>query len=87
MMDWIGNNWIWLVFLVGMITMHLFGHRGHRHGSGRGVRSDPGEPVRTDEIQMDHDHAAAPQAGVPSAEGGRTVVPITPPANRHRHGC
>ena len=86
-MDWIGNNWIWLVFLVGMIAMHLFGHRGHRHGSGRGDRSDPGKPVRTDKTQIDHDHAAAPQAGVPNAEGDRTVIPITTPANRHRHGC
>ena len=86
MMDWIGNNWIWLVFLVGMIAMHLFGHRGHRHESGHRDQLDPGKPVRSDETQIDHDHAAAPQAGV-SAEGERTVIPITPPANRHRHGC
>ena len=31
-MDWIGNNWLWLLFLVGMVAMHVFGHRGHRHG-------------------------------------------------------
>ena len=86
-MDWIGNNWIWLVFLVGMIAMHLFGHRGHSHGSGRGDGSDPGKPVRTDETSMDHDHAAAPQARVASAEGDRTVIPITTPAHLHRDRC
>ena len=86
-MDWIGSNWIWLVFLVGMIAMHLFGHRGHRHGSGHGDGRDPDKPARTDETQIGHDHAAAPQAGVASAGGDRTAVPVTTPAHRHRHGC
>lgn len=90
-MDWIGNNWIWLVFIGGMIAMHLFGHRGHRHGSGHGDgpnRGEPakGDPVRTDQTQMVHDHVAAPQAGEGSAVSDRTAVPISTPANRHHNG-
>ena len=86
-MDWIGNSWIWLAFLVGMIAMHLFGHRGHRHGSGHGDGPDPDKPARMDETHIGHDHAAAPQVGVTDAEGNRTAVPVPTPAHRHRHGC
>ena len=86
-MDWIGNNWIWLVFLVGMIAMHLFGHRGHRQRSRHGDGLDRAEPARPDQTHAGHDHAPAPQAGVAGAGGDSTVVPITTPANRHRHGC
>ncbi|WP_448325986.1 hypothetical protein [Sulfitobacter sp. M13] len=37
-MQWILENWLILLFGVGMIGMHLFGHRhgkkmGHDHGS------------------------------------------------------
>lgn len=37
-MQWIIENWLILLFGVGMIGMHLFGHRhggkgGHNHGS------------------------------------------------------
>ena len=33
-MQWFASNWIWIVFAVGMIAMHLFGHGGRsRHGS------------------------------------------------------
>ena len=35
-MDWIAQNWVWVLFAVGMIVMHMFGHGGHGgHGSGR----------------------------------------------------
>ena len=34
-MDWITQNWVWVLFAVGMIVMHMFGHSGHGgHGSG-----------------------------------------------------
>lgn len=33
-MEWFSQNWIWVLFFVGMIAMHLFGHGGHGgHGS------------------------------------------------------
>lgn len=36
-MDWLTQNWIWVVFLVLFVGMHLFGHGGHGgHGGGCG---------------------------------------------------
>ena len=28
-MDWISQNWVWVLFAVAMVAMHLFGHGGH----------------------------------------------------------
>ena len=34
-MEWIAQNWVWVLFAVGMVAMHMFGHGGHGgHGSG-----------------------------------------------------
>ena len=40
LMDWIGNNWIWVLLVVGMVAMHLFGHRGHGQMSRRNEGPD-----------------------------------------------
>jgi hypothetical protein len=32
-MEWLSENWVFLIVLVGMMPMHLFGHGGHG-GSG-----------------------------------------------------
>ena len=35
-MQWVLDNWIWILFGVGMIAMHMFGHGGHGgHGKSR----------------------------------------------------
>ncbi len=40
-MDWLAQNWIWVLFAVAFVAMHLFGHGGHGgHGSGSVGRSD-----------------------------------------------
>jgi len=49
-MDWLAQNWIWVVFFVLFIGMHLFGHGGHgggAHGghSGHGGGRDEQEPA------------------------------------------
>ncbi|MCB1740432.1 MAG: DUF2933 domain-containing protein [Burkholderiaceae bacterium] len=50
-MDWLTENWIWVIFGVAFIAMHLFGHGGHgRHGGGGcGHGSDEGhrDPTRS----------------------------------------
>lgn len=34
-MQWLAENWIWVVVIAAFIGMHLFGHGGHGgHGSG-----------------------------------------------------
>ena len=85
-MSWISNNWIWIVFAVGMIAMHLFGHRGHSHGS---KASDAQDPVAPDETRPPggHDHGSVPQRGLASVNGPRSADPANTPRHDHRHGC
>ena len=41
-MAWLTENWIWVLFGVAFIAMHLFGHGGHGgHGSSGGGNGDP----------------------------------------------
>lgn len=53
-MNWLTENWIWVLFGVGFIAMHLFGHGGHGGGGGccgGGGRKNTVEPApgsRTD---------------------------------------
>lgn len=43
-MEWLAQNWIWVVFFILFIGMHLFGHGGHGGHSGGGGR-DEQEPA------------------------------------------
>ncbi len=43
-MEWISQNWVWVLFAVGMIAMHMFGHGGH------GGHNDP-KPASKDREQ------------------------------------
>ena len=44
-MEWFSQNWIWILFGVAMIAMHMFGHGGHGshggHGGHGGNQNDP----------------------------------------------
>lgn len=41
-MEWLTENWVWVVVTVAFVAMHLFGHGGHGgHGGGR--RDEKGE--------------------------------------------
>jgi len=44
-MEWLAENWFWVVIGVAFIAMHMFGHGGHGgHGGGdRQPRNDEGE--------------------------------------------
>jgi hypothetical protein len=50
-MTWLAQNWIWVLFAVAFVVMHLFGHGGHgghgSHGSGHQTPRDA-EPGRTE---------------------------------------
>ena len=58
-MEWFSQNWVWILFAVGMIAMHMFGHGGHGgHGGGR---TDPkpkskDSEQRTSEQEPAHKH-------------------------------
>lgn len=41
-MEWLSENWVFILIAVSMVAMHLFGHGGHGgHGGGR--RDDEGK--------------------------------------------
>jgi hypothetical protein len=44
-MEWLAENWFWVVIGVAFIVMHMFGHGGHGgHGGGdRQPRNDESE--------------------------------------------
>ena len=37
-MEWFSQNWVWVLFSVAFIAMHMFGHGGH--GGHEGGHSD-----------------------------------------------
>ena len=40
-MQWLAENWVFLLVIVGMVAMHLFGHGGHGgHSGGRRENAD-----------------------------------------------
>ena len=50
-MTWLAQNWIWIIFGVACVAMHMFGHGGHGgHGSESSGRRDASEaqPARTE---------------------------------------
>lgn len=79
-MAWLTENWIWVLFGVAFIAMHLFGHGGHGgqgghggHGGGHGGHGSSGGG------NGDPDKAPTKQAGgtTPSASAGNREA--------HRH--
>ncbi|WP_082765358.1 MULTISPECIES: DUF2933 domain-containing protein [unclassified Phenylobacterium] len=60
-MEWLSQNWIWVVAGLAFVALHLFGHGGHG-GHGR-HRPRGGEPrraeVRVDETAPPRDPGAA----------------------------
>lgn len=46
-MDWLADNWGWVVFAVLMLAMHMFGHGGHgSHGRHRDTDNGEDAPAR-----------------------------------------
>jgi hypothetical protein len=41
-MEWLSENWVFVVIAVAMVAMHLFGHGGH-DGHGGQRRDDEGK--------------------------------------------
>ena len=72
-MDWLAQNWIWVLFSIAFVAMHLFGHGGHGGHRGHGDHgSDPSS------------HREASDAQAPGAAGIRPAAPPTG-NNVHRH--
>jgi hypothetical protein len=97
-MQWLQNNWFWLVLAVGFVAMHLFGHGGHRHGHrNRDWRNPNPENDRTDESGTEHAHSSGsapaaagsidPELRALPAHAGHDNSPTPADGKRHRHGC
>ena len=51
-MEWFSQNWVWVLFFVGMVAMHLFGHGGHGgHGGGSGRGDKDSKPAGKDDLE------------------------------------
>lgn len=57
-MEWLGQNWVWVLFMIGFVAMHLFGHCGHgSHGGHGDHKPEEGEnPPRTTGEPRVHHH-------------------------------
>lgn len=54
-MEWLLQNWVWVLFFAGMVAMHMFGHGGHggHGGHSDGDRSGDNDsvPAGKDDVQ------------------------------------
>ena len=57
-MEWFSQNWVWVLFAVGMIAMHMFGHGGHGghgahggHGDASSGDQNDRKPATKDSVQ------------------------------------
>lgn len=53
-MEWFSQNWVWVLFFIGFIGMHMFGHGGHGgHGghSGHGGSHSDSKSASKDSAQ------------------------------------
>lgn len=100
-MQWLQNNWFWIVLAVGFIAMHMFGHGGHRHSHRDRSRDDWRSPNpandATAEPGIEHGHLSGsvstavgsndPGLRPLPAHAGHDNSPTPTDGKRHRHGC
>jgi hypothetical protein len=48
-MQWLTENWVFLLIGAAFVAMHLFGHRGHGGHGGHGRRDDEDREGRRDD--------------------------------------
>ncbi len=67
-MEWLSQNWVWVLFAAGMIAMHLFGHGGHGghgvhggRGGGSGGGHDDPTPASKDSVQRNSEQRSGHQ--------------------------
>jgi hypothetical protein len=55
-MEWLSENWVFLLVVVGMVLMHLFGHSGHGGHAGHGRRDEDDREGRRDDAASRSTH-------------------------------
>ena len=48
-MEWLSENWVWVLIGIAFVAMHMFGHGGHGGGGHSGRRSSRSPPEKGDE--------------------------------------
>lgn len=39
-MDWLSENWVWVLVAIAFFALHIFGHGGHGGHGGHSTRSE-----------------------------------------------
>lgn len=56
-MKWLVENWLWIVFAIAFIAMHMFGHGGHSsHGGQENNNSNEKQPQKGSDVDSAHHH-------------------------------
>lgn len=69
-MDWLLSNWIWIVFGIAMIAMHMFGHGGHTRRDPERANETTGGPP-TEHAHADNAVSKATNSDDPARETRR----------------
>ena len=73
-MQWLTQNWIWIVFFVLFIGMHLVGHGGH--GGARDDQRPMEEAQPGKDKPQSHQHFGLAESFLYGAYAGLVFVPI-----------
>jgi len=86
-MEWLSNNWFWILIFGGLAAMHLFGHR--RHGSGHKHGAPPPERDRDAASgsvpSVSHDHGAPAETEAADPKANPAAEPKNNPEKEHKH--
>lgn len=62
-MKWLAENWIWIVFAIAFVAMHIFGHGGHgghsghsNHGGQENNNNNENQSQKGTDVDSDHHH-------------------------------
>ena len=66
-MEWLQSNWLWILFVVGVFAMHMFGHGGH--GGHGGHRRDRGQNAHGGHGDASGNARGAPEPSKSQPEG------------------
>jgi hypothetical protein len=55
-MQWVSDNWVWILIAIAFVAMHLFGHGGHGGHGEDAQRADRAPPVRRDDDRAGGHH-------------------------------
>ena len=55
-MEWLAENWLWVVFGTAFVAMHMFGHGGHGGHGGNDSTNKPGTDASDSDKPTGHQH-------------------------------